>query len=113
MQGGKLASGKFYDPSAWTQPLRVFTGEILPSVQIFVPSAWTQPLTLPAHVAQLHPTNPVGELHNYAELSLFPNWIGGVQLRHVGWEGERLILTSDPVPTGGQPRSVYVIWERA
>lgn len=54
-----------------------------------------------------------GELHNRAELSLFPNWIGGVQLRHIGWEGERLILTSDPVPTGGEPRSVYLIWERA
>jgi hypothetical protein len=47
------------------------------------------------------------------EMSLFPNWVGGEQRREIGWEGDRLILTTPPIPAGGAPTVHRLVWERA
>ena len=30
------------------------------------------------------------------EVSLFPNWVGTDLVRHISWDGDRLVLTGDP-----------------
>src|SRR5579862_2803624 len=43
-----------------------------------------------------------GTLHHHMAISLFPNWIGDVQTRHVRLEGELLTLSPAPAIYGGQ-----------
>jgi hypothetical protein len=33
-------------------------------------------------------------VHHHVEVSLFPDWIGGVQERHIGWQDGDLVLAS-------------------
>ena len=46
------------------------------------------------------------------ETSLFPNWVGSEQRREIAWEGDRLILSTPPIPTGGAPTVHRLVWER-
>jgi len=47
------------------------------------------------------------------ETSLFPNWVGGEQPREIAWEGDRLVLSTPPIPAGGAPTRHRLVWERA
>lgn len=49
---------------------------------------------------------------NTPELSLFPNMIGQIQLRHIRWDGDRLILRSNPAPIGGRNQTFHITWRR-
>jgi hypothetical protein len=46
------------------------------------------------------------------ELSLFPNWVGSEQRRDIAWEGDRLVLSTPPMPFGGAPTVHRLVWER-
>jgi hypothetical protein len=53
-----------------------------------------------------------GVLLHHVEVSLFPNWVGGVQERLYTLEGDRLTLSTRPVHIGGQLRTAHLVWER-
>lgn len=48
------------------------------------------------------------------EMSLFPDWSGTEQHRHVGLsaDGSTLTLSTDPIPTSGGMRRHRLAWER-
>lgn len=48
------------------------------------------------------------------EMSLFPDWIGGEQLRHVELDETRrkLTLSTDPTPTAGRVARHRLTWQR-
>ena len=47
------------------------------------------------------------------ELSSNPNWTGSVQKRFVEFVGERMKLTTPPIPRHGRPAASVLVWERA
>ena len=47
------------------------------------------------------------------EASLFPNWIGGEQVRHFEFPGGRLKLTTPPLVYAGGETTSVLVWERA
>ncbi|MEZ5331800.1 MAG: lipocalin-like domain-containing protein [Thermoanaerobaculia bacterium] len=47
------------------------------------------------------------------EACSFPNWTGTVQERLVRWRGDRLVLESPPVTSGGESKVHTLLWERA
>jgi len=49
---------------------------------------------------------------HHIEVSLFPNWIGADQKRKYRFEGNRLILITDPLIVKGQTVEGLLIWER-
>ena len=49
---------------------------------------------------------------HHIEVSLFPNWIGTDQKRKYRFEGNRLILSTDPLIVKGQEVEGLLIWER-
>ena len=54
-----------------------------------------------------------GELVRHAvDISLFPDWAGGIQERHYRFEGNRLTLSTDPILWGGKERTAVLVWER-
>lgn len=42
-----------------------------------------------------------GTVVHHVDGALFPDWIGGEQVRHIAWEGEELVLSSPPESTSG------------
>ena len=54
-----------------------------------------------------------GEVVHRVALSLMPNWIGGEQVRFVNVEGERLTLSTPPLPIGDRQQTAILVWERA
>jgi len=53
-----------------------------------------------------------GRVHHAVEASLFPDWVGSAQERIFEFEGNRLTLSTDPIPLGGVQMTVVLIWER-
>jgi len=49
---------------------------------------------------------------HHVEVSLFQNWLGTVQLRHYKLEGDRLILRTPPIFSGGCVVVVQLTWRR-
>lgn len=45
-------------------------------------------------------------------LSSFPNWVGTDQKRHVRFEGDRMRLSTDPLPFEGREITASLLWER-
>lgn len=54
-----------------------------------------------------------GYVVHHIEVSLFPNWIGTGKKRKYQFEGNRLILSTDPLIVKGQEVEALLIWERA
>jgi Lipocalin-like domain len=54
-----------------------------------------------------------GIILHHVEISLFPNWVGGVQERFYTLEGDRLTLSTRPLQIRGQFRTSHLVWERA
>jgi len=53
-----------------------------------------------------------GTVVHHVEVSLFPNWIGGEQRRTIGWDADRLILSTPPILAGGSALVHRLTWER-
>lgn len=51
-------------------------------------------------------------VHHMVEASLFPDWVGTTQERIFEFDGNRLTLSTDPIPLGGVQMTVVLIWER-
>ena len=51
-------------------------------------------------------------LHDVSHAS-FPNWVGTVQKRYVHLDGDRLTLSTDPIPFQGREVTARLVWERA
>ncbi|MBX9824969.1 MAG: lipocalin-like domain-containing protein [Xanthobacteraceae bacterium] len=54
-----------------------------------------------------------GEIRHHVEHSLFPNWVGGVQVRKARFEGGELWLTARLEDGTPAARTVVLAWERA
>ena len=46
-------------------------------------------------------------------MSLFPNWVGTDQRRHVAFDGDQLTLSTPPMPFSGRTRVYRAVWRRA
>ena len=48
------------------------------------------------------------------EMSLFPDWVGTQQRRHVklSQDGSSLVLSTDPIPVSGQVVGHHLYWAR-
>ena len=53
-----------------------------------------------------------GTVTHAVEGSLFPNWEGQAQVRHYRLEGNRLTLTTPPLPAAGGMVTLVLEWER-
>lgn len=53
-----------------------------------------------------------GTVTHHVEGSLFPNWVGTDQRRFFEFSGDRLTLTTPPIPAGGQQATALLIYER-
>ena len=51
-------------------------------------------------------------VHHHVDASFFPDWVGTTQERIYKFEGDRLTLSTDPIPLGGVQMTVVLIWER-
>jgi Lipocalin-like domain len=49
---------------------------------------------------------------HHVELSLFPNWVGGIQERLVQIAEDQMTLTTPPVLIEGQDQTAHLVWER-
>ncbi|MDX1447680.1 MAG: lipocalin-like domain-containing protein [Acidimicrobiia bacterium] len=50
---------------------------------------------------------------HHVETSLFPDWIGGDQIRLIDWDGDRLVLSTPPeTSTGGRSVVNRLRWRR-
>jgi steroid delta-isomerase-like uncharacterized protein len=54
----------------------------------------------------------VPEIVHRVRGSLFPNWIGTEQRRHVRFDGEKLVLSTPPFPYRGESRRFRAVWKR-
>jgi len=50
-------------------------------------------------------------IHTVAH-TIYPNWLGGTQVREISFEGEHLILTTPPQKTRRGTQNSRVIWRR-
>ena len=50
-------------------------------------------------------------IHTVAH-SIYPNWLGGTQVREISFEGDHLILTTPPQKTRRGMQNSRVIWQR-
>jgi Lipocalin-like domain len=54
-----------------------------------------------------------GLIAHHVEVSLLPNWIGGIQFRTAHLEGSRLVLgPTEPMMINGVPRCAKLVWQR-
>lgn len=54
----------------------------------------------------------VNKVIHYIEASLFPNWVGTIQERFFEFKGDRLVLSTPPLVSGGKQGTAHLIWER-
>ena len=53
-----------------------------------------------------------GTVTHHVEGSSFPNWVGLAQRRFFEFSGNRLTLSTPPMPMGGQQVTGVMVWER-
>jgi hypothetical protein len=49
---------------------------------------------------------------HHVEVSLFPNWVGREQERFYAFDGDRLCLSTEPLPYGKTRQTAHLEWER-
>jgi len=54
-----------------------------------------------------------GTVTHHVKGSLFPNWVGSAQRRFFEFSGNRLTISTPPIPMGGEKIVGLLIWERA
>ena len=47
------------------------------------------------------------------QLSLFPNWVDSEQRREIAWDGDHLVLSTQPIAAAGPAAVHRLVWERA
>jgi hypothetical protein len=52
------------------------------------------------------------EVIHHVEISLIQDWVGTDQTRRIKIEGDRLLLATPPMSTGGKIIAIEVIWQR-
>jgi hypothetical protein len=52
-------------------------------------------------------------LINHVEGALNPAWVGGVQIRYYEFDGDKIILRTDPIQRGGVTVVGKLVWEPA
>lgn len=52
-------------------------------------------------------------LHHHVEVSLLPNWLGGIQVRHGHLDGETLTLSAEITSRKGVSSTHTLMWRRA
>jgi hypothetical protein len=52
------------------------------------------------------------QMTHHVEDSLFPNWVGDIQVRKYEFEGERLRLNTQPIKGAKADLTVTLLWER-
>ncbi|MFC1950974.1 lipocalin-like domain-containing protein [Chloroflexota bacterium] len=52
-----------------------------------------------------------GKVIHHVDVSLFPDWVGGDQERKFKFEGNRLVLSTDPSPGDAKGKTGHLIWE--
>jgi hypothetical protein len=65
-----------------------------------------------AYFGKYYEENP-GEMTHIVEGSLFPNWVGNKEIRYGRIEGNKLILSTPPIPAGEAEIVFHITWERA
>jgi hypothetical protein len=65
-----------------------------------------------AYFGKYYEANP-GEMVHIVEGSLFPNWVGKKEIRYGQIKGDKLILSTPPIPAGGSNIVFYITWQRA
>lgn len=53
-----------------------------------------------------------GVLQHTVKGGTFPNWLGNIEERYGKIEGDRMILSTPPIPTGGHNIVFNVVWKR-
>lgn len=53
-----------------------------------------------------------GEVVHKVAVSLVPNWIGSDQVRMFSFQGDRLTLSTPPLPIGGRQQVATLVWQR-
>ncbi len=53
-----------------------------------------------------------GCIIHHVKGSYFPNWVGQDLIRFFQFSGNRLTLTSTPIPVGNKQMTAHLIWER-
>jgi Lipocalin-like domain len=53
-----------------------------------------------------------GTVTHHVESAYFPNWEGKDQVRIIGFDGERLTLSTPPIPAEGTTVTGVLTWER-
>jgi hypothetical protein len=53
-----------------------------------------------------------GRVIHHVQGSLFPNWVGGDQVRYFQFDGNRLTLRTPPILDGGSNLTGTLVWER-
>jgi hypothetical protein len=64
-----------------------------------------------AYFGRYYEENP-GEMTHIVEGSLFPNWIGNKEIRYGKIEGNKLILSTPPIPAGKSEIVFNITWEK-
>ena len=49
---------------------------------------------------------------HHVEVCLFPNWVGNDQKRTFKFDGDRLLLSTEPIVAGEMQLTGHLIWER-
>ena len=52
------------------------------------------------------------EVIHHVEISFIQDWVGTDQVRKIKLEGERLVLSTPPMSTGGKIMTIEFIWQR-
>jgi hypothetical protein len=54
-----------------------------------------------------------GVVTHHVQGALFPNWVGGDQVRYFRLDGDRLTITTPPIRIGAEDSTTVLVWERA
>lgn len=54
-----------------------------------------------------------GVVTHHVQGALFPNWVGGDQVRYFKLDGNWLTITTPPIRIGGEDSTTVLVWERA
>lgn len=52
------------------------------------------------------------EVIHHVDISFIEDWVGTDQIRKLKWEGDRLVLATPPMSTGGKIIIIELIWRR-
>jgi len=54
-----------------------------------------------------------GVVTHHVQGALFPNWVGGDQVRHFRMDGDRLTISTPTIRIGSEDSTTVLVWERS